>query len=102
VKLGLQVREIDTHVEMNGVCAIVRFGRLTEIQKRAYLIADNKLATGAGWLLLWRVSALAELAQIIRTEPDAMLARNSESSSPEFLHCKHFGFVVVFARSDRI
>jgi hypothetical protein len=28
---------------------IIRFGHLTEVQKRAYVIADNKLAEQAGW-----------------------------------------------------
>ena len=28
---------------------IVRFGHLTEAQKRAYVIADNKIAEQAGW-----------------------------------------------------
>jgi hypothetical protein len=28
---------------------IVRFGHLSEAQKRAYVIADNKIAEQAGW-----------------------------------------------------
>jgi DNA modification methylase len=48
--------------------AVLRFDHLTEAQKRAYLIADNKIATEAGWNRELLAVELPELAEILPAE----------------------------------
>ena len=48
--------------------AVLRFSHLTEAQKRAYLIADNKIAAEAGWNRELLAVELPELAEILPTE----------------------------------
>ncbi len=52
---------------LNAV-AVLRFGNLTEAQKRAYLIADNKIAAEAGWNRELLAIELPELAEILPAE----------------------------------
>jgi len=47
---------------------VVRFGHLTEAQKRAYLIADNKIAEQAGWDREMLAIELGELIDLLPTE----------------------------------
>lgn len=47
---------------------IIRFGHLTEAQKRAYVIADNKIAEQAGWDRELLAAELAELAVLLPPE----------------------------------
>jgi ParB-like chromosome segregation protein Spo0J len=47
---------------------VVRFGHLTEVQKRAYLIADNKIAEQAGWDREMLAIELGELIDLSPTE----------------------------------
>jgi len=48
--------------------AVLRFDHLTEAQKRAYLIADNKIAAEAGWNRELLAIELPELAELLPTE----------------------------------
>ena len=47
---------------------VVPFGHLTEVQKRAYLIADNKIAEQAGWDREMIAIELGELIDLLPTE----------------------------------
>jgi hypothetical protein len=47
---------------------IIRFGHLTEVQKRAYVIADNKLAEQAGWDQEILAIELGELIELLPAE----------------------------------
>jgi DNA modification methylase len=47
---------------------VVRFGHLTAAQKRAYLIADNKIAEQAGWDREMLAIELGELIDLLPTE----------------------------------
>jgi DNA modification methylase len=47
---------------------VVRFGHLTAVQKRAYLIADNKIAEQAGWDRKMLAIELGELIDLLPTE----------------------------------
>jgi DNA modification methylase len=48
--------------------AVIRFSHLTEAQKRAYLIADNKIAEQAGWDREILAIELGELVELLPTE----------------------------------
>jgi ParB-like chromosome segregation protein Spo0J len=47
---------------------VIRFDHLTEAQKRAYLIADNKIAEQAGWDREMLAIELGELIDLLPTE----------------------------------
>ena len=47
---------------------VVRFGHLTEAQKRAYVIADNKIAEQAGWDREILAIELGELIELLPAE----------------------------------
>jgi hypothetical protein len=47
---------------------VVRFGHLTGVQKRAYLVADNKIAEQAGWDRQMLAIELGELIDLLPTE----------------------------------
>ena len=47
---------------------VVRFGHLTAVQKRAYLIADNKIAEQAGWDRELLAVELGELVDLLPAE----------------------------------
>lgn len=48
--------------------AVLRFSHLTETQKRAYLLADNKIAEEAGWDREMLAIELGELADLLPAE----------------------------------
>jgi DNA modification methylase len=48
--------------------SVIRFSHLTEAQKRAYLIADNKIAAEAGWNREMLALELPDLAELLPTE----------------------------------
>jgi DNA modification methylase len=48
--------------------AVIRFSHLTEAQKRAYLIADNKIAEQAGWDREMLAIELGELIELLPAE----------------------------------
>ena len=48
--------------------AVLRFDHLTEAQKRAYLIADNKIAAEAGWNRELLAVELPELVELLPAE----------------------------------
>src|ERR1700680_1781688 len=47
---------------------VVRFGHLTAVQKRAYLIADNKIAEQAGWNREMLAIEFGELLELLPAE----------------------------------
>ena len=47
---------------------VIRFDHLTPAQKRAYLIADNKIVENAGWDFELLAPELGELADLLPTE----------------------------------
>jgi DNA modification methylase len=48
--------------------SVIRFSHLTEAQKRAYLVADNKIAAEAGWNREMLALELPELAELLPNE----------------------------------
>ncbi|WP_319797358.1 DNA methyltransferase [Nitrobacter sp.] len=48
--------------------AVIRFGHLTETQKRAYLLADNRIAEQAGWDREILAIELGELSELMPVE----------------------------------
>lgn len=48
--------------------AVLRFGHLTEAQKRAYLLADNRIAEAAGWNRELLAIELPDLAELLPAE----------------------------------
>jgi DNA modification methylase len=59
--------EAARQVGLNTV-AVLRFSHLTDAQKRAYLIADNKIAAEAGWDREILAIELPELAELLPDE----------------------------------
>jgi DNA modification methylase len=51
-----------------GLIPVIRFDHLTEAQKRAYVIADNKIAEQAGWDREILALELGELIDLLPTE----------------------------------
>ena len=65
----------------------IRLGHLTEAQKRAYIIADNKLALNAGWdeeLLVNELKKISESIDIVLVgfNPDDIF-QNEEAINPD-------------------
>jgi uncharacterized protein (UPF0335 family) len=89
---------------------IVRFGHLSEAQKRAYVIADNKIAEQAGWdreLLSIELNELIELLPIegldvsitsFETAEIDLLLADMGSSRPEPV--SYFGCIRVWASEE--
>lgn len=47
---------------------VIRFSDMSEVQKRAYMLADNRLPMGAGWDLEILALELGELSDLLPTE----------------------------------
>lgn len=76
--------------------SVLRFGHLTDAQKRAYLLADNKIAENAGWNREVLAIELGELSELLppegfdvsltgfeTAEVDLLLADMASSSSAQ-------------------
>src|ERR1700733_12608584 len=65
--------------------SIIRFGHLTETQKRAYLIADNRIAEQAGWDREILAIELGELIDLLPAEGFDVSVTGFETSEIDLL-----------------